>query len=373
MVTASKIHATDSDVLIIGDGVIGLSIALELARAGARTHIIGVRRDGSASGAAAGLLAPSIGRLQPGVRQFFESSLARYPAFVDRLRQFDRELSLVEGLIQVSAAAPDSAPGASRLDAAALARIEPELAAPNGAVLHAGDGAIDNVRLMSALSLAVEHESALTVTRDDRATQINVESSALEVRTASARSFRARCVVLAAGAWSAQIAGIPRPLPVMPLKGQMLAFHARSLRHAIAGDDVYLVPRKDEILAGATVEHAGFDTTVEDRAIEQMRRAATSLCPALGDAQVIRRWAGIRPATPDLLPILGADPDVPGFIYACGHSKNGILLAPETAVAISRLAQGLPAGTDLSMFSVGRFGAIATTGTAADSSQHFDR
>jgi glycine/D-amino acid oxidase-like deaminating enzyme len=355
-VTASNARALDSDVIIIGDGVIGLSTALELARAGARAHIISVRRDGSASGAAAGLLAPSIGRLSPGVRQFFESSLAKYPAFVEHLRTFDRELSLVEGLIQVSAAAAESARGAVRLDVAALATEEPELVAPNGAVLHPKDSAIDNVRLMSALRLAVQHEPGLTVTRDDPATRLRFDPALVEVGTTKGLVFRAPHVVLAAGAWSGEIDGLPRPLPVVPLKGQMLALGARCLRHAIAGDDVYLVPRREEVVAGATVEHAGFDTTVDDVAIENLRQAAIRLCPVLGHAPVVRRWAGIRPATPDLLPVLGTDPDVPALIYACGHSKNGILLAPETAVAVSNLAQGHSAGMDISMFSMARFG-----------------
>jgi glycine oxidase len=103
------------------------------------------------------------------------------------------------------------------------------------------------------------------------------------------------------------------------------------------------------------VEHAGFDASTSDEAVAALRRAAVTLCPALGAAPVIRRWAGIRPATPDLLPIIGPDPKNPSLLYACGHSRNGILLAPETAVAIAALAQDRQPNLDLSGFSITRF------------------
>jgi glycine oxidase len=180
-------------------------------------------------------------------------------------------------------------------------------------------------------------------------------SSSVQVDTRSGQRIVGSKVVLAAGAWSREIAGLPRTLPIAPLKGQMLALVASQLRHAVASDAVYLVPRGDEVVVGATVEHAGFDTSLNADAIEQLRLAAVVLCPTLADAPVARRWAGIRPATPDMLPILGLDPDQPSLIYACGHSKNGILLAPETAIVTARLAQGLPAGRDLSRYSVARF------------------
>jgi glycine oxidase len=337
--------------------VIGLSTALELAAVGVRAHIIGVRRDGSASGAAAGLLAPSIGRLDPLVRELFDASLARFPAFVDRLRSFDRDLTLIEGLLQVASAPPGAGPepSAARLDAASLARIEPMILAPHGGWFHRSDGAIDNVRLMGALWGAVAGTREITATRDDPAVGIAFGSSSVQVDTRSGQRIDGSNVVLAAGAWSREIAGLPRTLPIAPLKGQMLALVASQLRHAVASDAVYLVPRGDEVVVGATVEHAGFDTSLNADAIEQLRLAAVVLCPTLADAPVARRWAGIRPATPDMLPILGLDPDQPSLIYACGHSKNGILLAPETAIVTARLAQGLPAGRDLSRYSVARF------------------
>jgi glycine oxidase len=208
---------------------------------------------------------------------------------------------------------------------------------------------------MAALERAVDRQPSITVTRDDPAAQLALDSAPVRVTTRSGRVLGTRAVVLAAGAWSPEIQGLPRELPVIPLKGQMLALRASSLRHPIAGDEVYLVPRGDEIVVGATVEDAGFDTSIDSGAIDGLHAAAAKLCPPLAEAPVVRRWAGIRPATPDLRPILGRDPDVPSLIYACGHSKNGILLAPETAVSVARLVQDLPPERDLSRFSVSRF------------------
>ena len=109
-------------------------------------------------------------------------------------------------------------------------------------------------------------------------------------------------MILAAGAWASRIDGLPRPLPVGPLKGQMIALGGTLLRHAVMGSDVYLVPRGNETLVGATVEQAGFDTADDRTAIDALRAAAAALCPALAATEVTRAWAGIRPATPDMLP-----------------------------------------------------------------------
>jgi glycine oxidase len=348
----------DSDAVIIGDGVIGLSTALELGRAGATVHVVGVRRDGAASGAAAGLLAPSIGRLEPALRAVFESSLQRFPAFIERLQAYEPELQLLQGLLHVtSAVTQDTAstvPIGAPLDAAGVASIEPSVVAARG-VLHPLDAAIDNVRLMSALRLAVADQPGVRLSLDDPATSVAFSGGRGVVTTHGGSRVPGRLVVLAAGAWSSAIEGLPRPLPVVPLKGQMLAFAATCLIHPVAGDDIYLVPRGSEIVAGATVEHAGFDLSIRPAAIDGLRRAAVALCPPLANAPIARQWAGIRPATPDMLPILGPDPDQPRLIYACGHSKNGILLAPETAVMISRIVRGLPTERDFTQFSVSRF------------------
>jgi glycine oxidase len=344
------------DVIIIGDGVIGLSAAFELGRSGATCLVIGDRRPGIASTAAAGLLAPSIGNLAEAVRPFFLGSLDLFPGFVERLRAFDPSLAMVEGLIDVSG--PETGHdkgGAVRLSPDDVHALEPSIVAPHGAHYYPTNGAIDNVALVNALRLALEAAPGVAVIKDDPATGLDFSAPDAAVVLGSGARWSAPVVVVAAGAWSAQLTGLPRRIPVAPLKGQMLAVASTALNHAVMGSDVYLVPRLTELVIGATVEHAGFDVTTDDPAIERLHAAAAAICSPLSDAPVLRVWAGIRPATPDMLPIVGVDPDEPGLIYACGHSKNGILLAPATAIAVAELAQGRRSTFDLAPFSVARF------------------
>jgi glycine/D-amino acid oxidase-like deaminating enzyme len=344
------------DVAVIGGGVIGLSTTYELALAGATVHLVGIQKPGRASEASAGLLAPSMGTLPEAMRSFFMMSLAAYPALIDRLRPFDPELQIIGGLIEV---AEDDGPvalldGARRLTSAEVAGIEPDISAPNGAVLHQLDGSTDNERLVRALERAVDNSSSVVRTTDE-ATSIEVGDSSAIVTTKNGTRIEAARVVLAAGAWASQLSGLPRELPVQPLKGQMLSVKSTALRHPIVGLDVYLVPRKTEIVIGATTEHVGFDLTVQPAAVERLRQAAIALCPSLENAPVLRTWAGLRPATPDMFPILGAEPRTPRLIYACGHSKNGILLAAGTAIAVASIALGNAPMPSMVPFSIERF------------------
>jgi glycine oxidase len=348
-----------ADIIVIGDGVIGLSTTFELARAGARCVVIGDRRPGTASNAAAGLLAPSIGQLAAAVRPFFFGSLELYPGLIDRLRAFDPSLAMVQGLIDLSepsVASPRNLP--PRLTGDEIRALEPSLASGHGGSFHPGDGAIDNVALVGALRLALEAAPDVEIVLNDPAVRLDLSASEAVVVLRSGARRSARVVVLAAGAWSPQLDGLPRALPVSPLKGQMLAVASNGLRRAVMSAEVYLVPRRTELVIGATVEREGFDIATHPEMIEGLRQAAIRVCPALEHASVTRSWAGIRPATPDMLPIIGPEPSDPRLIYACGHSKNGILLAPATAIAVAALAQNGRPEADLAPFSVARFGAI---------------
>jgi glycine/D-amino acid oxidase-like deaminating enzyme len=256
--------------------------------------------------------------------------------------------------------------GAVFLEQREAEELEPGLSAPFGAFLHPNDGAIDNVRLVRALRQAVSAESTIDWRVKTSATRVDVTSHSAVVHIGDGSVLHSDWVVLAAGAWSPLIGGLPRRLPVSPLKGQMLSLEPQDGRltsrtgRPIMGADVYIVPRRDEIVVGATVEHAGFDLTIIDDSIERLRSAAARVVPSLASASIKRRWAGTRPATPDMLPIIGADPAASRLIYACGHSKNGILLAPATARAVTSLVRGLPSEFRLEPFSVTRFGSAAT-------------
>lgn len=346
-------HGT-SDVVIIGDGVVGLSTALHLARIGLRCHVLGTRQPGAASSAAAGLLAPNIGNLTPDIRALFRASLALYPQYLAPLQSIDPELHLLSGLIEVLEEHAPFDERHRRLEQQTLDALQPGVVAPFGAVLHETDAAIDNVRLVAALRKAVELEPRLTYC-DDRADAIALRATDATVTTSSGATIDAPTLLVAAGAWTPQIDGLPRALRVRPLKGQMLAMGAAPLTRPLMAGHVYLVPRGGETVVGATSEEAGFDITVHRETIEGLRRRAAAIVPALLSAPVARTWAGIRPATPDMLPIIDRDPQHPSLLYAVGHSRNGILLAPLTALAIAELVQGDAPSFDLRPFGLTRF------------------
>ena len=182
-------------------------------------------------------------------------------------------------------------------------------------------------------------------------------------RTAAGDEVRAREIVVAAGAWSGAFAapGFPAP-PSEPVRGQMICFTAPGLvRHVVASEQVYLVPRSDgRVLAGATMERAGFDRRVTGAGLARLSAAALRLLPGLAEAAFHSAWAGLRPAAPDGLPVIGRA--APGLVYACGHLRNGILLAPITAVMAGRLLRGESLEADAAPFDPRRFASAPATG-----------
>ena len=347
-----------ADVLIVGDGVIALATAIAIARAGGSCRILGRTTPGAASAASAGLLAPSIGDAEPGFRSFMSASRDRYPAWLNWLAQRTGiEVTLDRsGIIALETEKTTSRhAGTERLDVSALEKLEPALTAQSGAVLYPDDGYVDNVRLLAALREAARCEWSVDVV-EGRVAAIQPGVDSCTAMMEDGRTQLGRAVVLAGGAWIALLVGAPRPVPVEPVRGQMLRLQGSPLSHAVSTDDAYLVPRGESTLIGSTLERVGFDCATTPAALDRLRLAAIAAVPSLRDAPVESAWAGLRPMTPDARPIIGRDPDLPSVFYACGHGKNGILLAPITAECVASLIAGSPPPLDISSFDIQRFG-----------------
>jgi glycine oxidase len=349
-----------SDVLVIGGGVIGCSIAHALSTRGADVTVIDPRPvGGGASRASAGMLAPfSEGRHNPELQALGARSLTRYDALVQALLEeglsvpYARTGSIDVALDARGAGALDDAAAAlaqdgiacERLDRTSLRASEPRVSPGAVAGLKIpAHGTVDVRALVSALWRSAASRGARLV--QTRAHRVSRSTSALRVTTGE-ETFEASRVVLAAGCWAGQvdIDGVA-PLPVQPVRGQLLALRTESaiLRHALWGPECYLVPWPDgTILVGATVEHVGFDERATATGVAQLLQAATALLPALAGATFLDVRVGLRPGTLDDLPIVGASTQLEGLIYATGHYRNGALLTPLTAHDVAVLAGGTP-------------------------------
>ena len=348
-------------VVIIGAGVIGLGIAWRLAGRAAVTVFERGKAGSGASHAAAGMLAACC-EAEPGEEALValgRESQTRWPGFAAELLSatgIDVELR-EEGTLVLALTADDQAEIAHRLEfqrqldlplewlsAAQTRAREPRLAGKiAGALFSPQDHQVDNRKLAQALRVAAE-AADVTIHEQRPVKEIIVQGGrakgvALEDGTIAA----ADVVVLAAGAWSRGIAGLPpdRRPPVRPVKGQMLALQmnpaAPLLTHVLWAPGVYLVPRRDgRLIVGATVEEQGFDDKITAGGLLTLLEAAWRAVPAVEELSVAEIWVGHRPGSRDDAPILGPGP-AEGLIYATGHHRNGILLAPVTADAIARL------------------------------------
>jgi glycine oxidase len=142
---------------------------------------------------------------------------------------------------------------------------------------------------------------------------------------------------------------------VVPARGQLVSYSASPLCHVVYGPGGYVVPRADLTIGGSTMENAGFDASTTKEGVKKVRAASEEICPNLASARETQAWAGLRPVTPDMLPIIGPDPDNPSVLYACGHSRNGVLMAPLTGDLMADLVTESPLSYDLSQFRADRF------------------
>jgi glycine oxidase len=373
--------SSSPEVIVIGAGVIGCACAFELASAGLRVTVFDTRRVGQgASQASAGVLAPYIEGHEPGpLRDLGRRSLDMYDGFVGRLRtasgmvvQYARggtlEIALdadhADNLRRSAHALNQDGVTAHWLDAAELRDVEPLAAAASlGGLLIDIHGFVGVPELTDALSAGAMSAGArfalesrvisITPSADDR----------LVVHTENGPTAADR-VVMAAGSWTTQIriAGVAPPAAVKPIRGQLLHLSwptAQPLRHVLWGTDCYLVPwLNGRVLVGATVEDAGFDERATAAGVRDLLEAGCALVPHLWQASFEEVRVGLRPASPDNLPIVGMSDAVPGLIYATGHYRNGVLLAPLTASIVKDLVLGSALDAALDPFKPSRLGRL---------------
>jgi glycine/D-amino acid oxidase-like deaminating enzyme len=246
------------------------------------------------------------------------------------------------------------------LDAAGVARVSRGRAAPHIAhgLLFADDAVVNNRLLVAALARSLEIRG-VPVEEGVLVTRFRIEGGACRGIETSSGTVACGKVVDAAGAWADLDPTLPFPVPVEPVRGQMVLLADRvGLEIVLESEDVYLVPRSDgKILVGATVERTGFAKDVTAAGVAGLLAHAIALAPSLENARFTDAWAGLRPGTPDGLPLLGESP-VRSLILATGHFRNGILLAPITALLIADMLSGAGA-RDLTAFSAERFLPVA--------------
>jgi glycine oxidase len=312
-----------------------------------------------ASHAAAGMLADCALELPSSLHPLAVASARMYPEFVHELQDesdVDIDLRQQGALFFLE---HHEAEGFHPLSAAQLAEMEADMQVPACPVAFLREGSVDPRALVTAALKAARHRE-VDIASGAPVKEILLSSERVTGVANGRAIYHAPVVVNCAGAWAGQVS--PYAFPTRPVKGQMLAVvGGPRLCHVIRSAKVYLVPRSDgRIVIGATVEEAGFDKRTDPDTIQRLHHAAIALVPKLAEARILEAWAGLRPGTPDGMPILGAT-STAGYFVAAGHFRDGILLAPITAHLMAQLMMGEAPDHDLSPFSPARFSNVATT------------
>lgn len=363
-----------ADVLVVGGGVVGAACARALACGGVSVTILDSGAEpGIATRASAGMLAPLAETSK-------EDPLLGLSV---RARDLYRDLAPVlhdetgvdvglwtDGVLKVAFTEAQESDARSGIAWQRQQGLNSEWLAPpdlatrcpwiapdvRGAVLAPEDGALEPLALLEALLVSAATHGARIVRGEQVDALVIADGRITGVRTVNGRRS-AGAVIVAAGCWSGRLGALPRPLSVEPVRGQMLAFPWPEGQPAaiVYGGKGYVLKRGDELLAGSTMEHVGFDATVTAEGRAQIREKTGRIYPALLNLEPARSWAGLRPGTPDGHPIIGPDPEVEGLWYAVGHGRNGVLLAGLTGEIIASLYAGSPPEYDLTPMNPGRF------------------
>jgi glycine oxidase len=357
------------DVIVIGGGIIGLSLAWELSRKSAHVLVIERSKPGrEASYAGGGMIADLDPVLPVELHELAHRSAKLYPQFV---RDLTSESEAAIDLRDVGVIAFEQHPiaetdGIQAITAEQVLSLEPKLALPPDPAYTMSERAVDPRDLVSALLAALQKRGVEVIAGESVLKIVADHSVATGVLTDRA-SYAAPLIVNCAGAWASQIAGAK--LPTQPVKGHMVALafpeelamdavvreESRVLRHVLRSRWCYIIPRSNgRYVVGSTVEPAGFDKSLNAYRVKRLQDAAARLIPQFAEARIAEAWAGLRPGTPDNLPILGATA-MSGYFAATGHYRDGILLAPVTAEVMCSLLLEGRTPVQLDSFSPGRF------------------
>lgn len=351
-----EINVTDASI-VVGGGVIGLLSAYGLAGAGCSVTLLDASATGTeASWAGGGIVSPLYPwRYSPAITALAHWSQDSYPQLGERLREQTSVYPEVyeTGLYWLDLEDEEQALAWAEREERPIRRVNIEAvhtAVPSlgdsfsRAIYLPGVANVRNPRLLQALRAALakmpnvrilEHCAVTGFVRDGL--------RVVGVQTAQGE-MRADQVVLAAGAWSGKLlATLGLELPVKPMKGQMILFKCAEdfLPSMVLAKRRYAIPRRDgHILVGSTLEDVGFDKTPTGDALESLRSTAAELLPALANAEVVKHWAGLRPASPDGIPYIGPVPGHDGLWLNCGHFRNGLVLAPASCQLLTDLMTG---------------------------------
>jgi glycine oxidase len=368
----TRVGVSQSDIAVVGGGVIGAACARAAALRGLHVTLFAPGPDpAAASRASAGLLAAQI---ESGDERLLPLAVRGRDLYQDLAASLKDTTGTDIGFqpIGIATFAFDETQAAALFELVAEQRqaglrcdwlerddlnerwpgVAPEA---RGALYAPEDGCLDPAALAAAL-LADARRLGVRISPEPVRRILTSQGRAMGVATA-ANSIPAPQIVIAAGAWSPLLEGLPRRLAVEPVRGQLLAidwpagFPAAVFYHGHG----YLLPRGSEAILGSTMEHVGFDAHTTEAGLAEIRHSTARLCPAITQSAVRRSWAGLRPVTPDGLPILGADPEISGVWYATGHGRNGILLAGITGEIIGDLLSSGHTDVDISELSIDRF------------------
>ena len=384
------------DAIVIGGGLIGLSLAWQLARRGARLLLIDRREPGQeASHAGGGMIADLDPVLPSELRELGHRSAALYPTFVSELAgEAERPIDLRgDGVIAFEQHPIEQGEGIRAITAAEALALEPRLTPPPDPAYTMQERSVDPRDLVAALIAALgKREDQVTLLRNEAVVKVVTDRGRADGVQTDLDSYAAPRVVNCAGAWASQIvtsrivtsrigasrigasqsgtSQVPEVrLSTQPVKGHMVALafpeelamsaaereEKRVLRHVLRSRWCYIVPRSNgRYVVGSTVEPAGFDKSLNRYRVKRLQEAAARLVPQFAEAQIAEAWTGLRPGTPDNLPLLG-ETALPGYFAATGHYRDGILLAPVTAEAMCALILDGKSPLPLDRFSPQRF------------------